>query len=163
MQEETKIDIESCIRKAVLEAMGAEKKQRKNQILHNTRILMESYIEMRKHIENAISESEEMEEEEFGVFKSENIYLQSIRRSKLKTALMISNIDRALEEVRTEQEKNGTLYKFEAFRMHYVEGKTFEEVADNMNCGKNTPSRWSKELIRKMSVKLFGVDGIERW
>ena len=163
MMGENEFEIEKCIQKAVAEALGAERKLRKQQILYNTRILMESYIEMRKHIENAISEAEEMEEEEFTPFRSENTHLESIRRSKTNTALMLMNIDRAMEELRREQEENGTLYKYEAFRMHYVEGKTFEEVADIMNCGKNTPSRWSKELIRKMSVKLFGVDGIEKW
>lgn len=160
---ENKAEIEKCIQKAVAEALGAERELRKRRILYNTRILMESYIEMRRHIENAISEAEEMKEEEFAQFRGENTHLESIRRSKTKTALMLANIDRAMEELRREQEENGTVYKYEAFRMHYVEGKTFEEVADIMNCGKNTPSRWSKELIRKMSVKLFGVDGIEKW
>lgn len=163
MQGDNDKEIEKCIQKAVAEALGEEKRQRKLKILYNTRILMESYIEMRKHIENAISEAEEMKETEFGAFGGENAHLESVRRSKMKTTLMLSNIDRAMEELRAEQEENGTLYKYEAFRMHYVEGKTFEDVAEAMNCGKNTPSRWSKEMIRKMSVKLFGVDGIEKW
>lgn len=166
MQEENK-EMEKCIQKAVAEALGEEKRQRKVRILHNTRILMESYIEMQNYIERAISESEELNERAisvyYSVFGNDSEHLDSIRRSRMKTALMMANIDRALEELRREQQENGTLYKYEAFRMHYVEGKTFEEVADIMNCGKNTPSRWSKEMIRKMSVKLFGVDGIEKW
>ena len=68
-----------------------------------------------------------------------------------------------MEELRQEYEDNRTLYKYEAFRLHYIDGKSFEEVAEIQNCGKNTPSRWSKELIRKMSVKLFGIEGIEKW
>ena len=47
--------------------------------------------------------------------------------------------------------------------MHYIKGVPYEDIADIQNCGKNTPSRWSKELIRKMSVKLFGIDGIEKY
>lgn len=47
--------------------------------------------------------------------------------------------------------------------MHYIDGVSYEEIADIQNCGKNTPSRWSKELIRKMSVKLFGIDGVEKY
>lgn len=160
MQEE---QIEKCIRNAVAEALTAERRLRKTKILYNTRMLMESYIEMRKHIEYAISEAEELEGIEMAAIVNESAYLESVRRSKTKTALMLTNIDRAMEELKKEQDENGTLYKFEAFRMHYIEGKTFEEVAERMNCGKNTPSRWSKELIRKMSVKLFGVDGIENW
>lgn len=42
-------------------------------------------------------------------------------------------------------------------------GRGVKDIADIQNCGKNTPSRWSKELIRKMSVKLFGIDGVEKY
>lgn len=144
-------------------AMETERQLQRNQILHNTRILMEQYIEMRKHCENAVSESEEMDSVEFAIFKSESAHLESVRRSKLKTAMMITNIDRAMDELREEYQEKGVLYKYEAFRMHYIEGLPYEEIAERQNCGKNTPSRWSKELIRKMSAKLFGIDGIEKW
>lgn len=160
MQQEDK---EAEIRKIVQDTMEAERKIQRNRILYNTRILMEQYIEMRRHVENAISEVEEMDATEFESLMQENTHLESVRRTKLKTAMMIANIDRAMEELRQEYEDNRTLYKYEAFRLHYIDGKSFEEVAEIQNCGKNTPSRWSKELIRKMSVKLFGIEGIEKW
>ena len=160
MQQEDK---EVEIRKIVQDTMEAERKIQRNRILYNTRILMEQYIEMRRHVENAISEVEEMDTTEFESLMQENTHLESVRRTKLKTAMMIANIDRAMEELRQEYEDSRMLYKYEAFRLHYIGGKSFEEVAEIQNCGKNTPSRWSKELIRKMSVKLFGVEGIEKW
>ena len=49
------------------------------------------------------------------------------------------------------------------FYYHEISEESYEEIADIQNCGKNTPSRWSKELIRKMSVKLFGIDGVEKY
>mgnify|MGYP000151286643 FL=1 len=76
------------------------------------------------------------------------------------TAMMIINIDRALTELETESRKEGTLYKYEAFRMHYIDGLTFEEIADQLDCGKNSPSNWCKAILKKMSVKLFGINGI---
>lgn len=151
------------VKKIVQKTIEAERQIRKKQILYNTRILMEQYTEMRKHVEEAVSEVSELEESEFAVLKSEYTYLESVKRSKAKTALMIVNIDRAMEELRKEYEEKGFLYKWESFKLHYIDGLTNEEVADRMNCGKNTPSRWGKELIKKMSVKLFGVDGIEKW
>lgn len=163
IDEAAQLKIEEFIKKAIDEAVKDEKRKRKQQIRHNTQVLMESYIEMKKHIENAISEAEEMEDDAFQIFKSENAHLESIRRSKLKTALMIANIDKAMEELKKEQEEIGTLYKYEAFKMHYVDGISWEEISDRLNCGKNTPARWSKDMIRKMSVKLFGIDGIEKW
>lgn len=164
MQQDFDKQQEKFVKKVIQEAMETERQIQRNQILHNTRILMEQYFEMRRHCKNAVSESEEMDSVEFAVFKSgESAYLESVRRSKLKTAMMITNIDRAMEELREEYEKKGMLYKYESFRLHYVEGLSYEEIAERQNCGKNTPARWAKELIRKMSVKLFGVDGIEKW
>ena len=124
---------------------------------------MEEYIEMKRHIESAVSEEEELKEEQYDVFRGEGTHLGSVRRSKMKTAMMIANIDRAMEELRAEYETKEMVYKYDAFKMHYIDGVSYEEIADIQNCGKNTPSRWSKELIRKMSVKLFGIDGVEKY
>ena len=161
--EEMKETVEKTVRKALLEAENAKKKQERQKVLHNTRMLMEKYREMRSHLENAISEVKELEAEEFQIFKTENSYLESVRRSKLCTAMMIANIDRAMAELKDEQDEKGASYKYEAFRMHYIDGISFEDIAESLNCGKNTPSRWTKEMIRRISVKLFGIDGIEKW
>lgn len=165
MQQEIDKQQQKFIQKVIQTAMETERQIQRNQILHNTRILMEQYIEMRKHCENAVSESNDLDSVEFAIFKSdnENTYLESVRRSKLKTAMMLTNIDRAMDEIKEEYEKKGMMYKYEAFRMHYVDGMPYEEIAEVQNCGKNTPARWSKEIIRKMSVKLFGVEGVEKW
>ena len=65
-----------------------------------------------------------------------------------------------MTELETESRKEGTLYKYEAFRMHYIDGLTFEEIADQLDCGKNSPSNWCKAILKKMSVKLCGINGI---
>ena len=70
--EEMKETVEKTVRKALLEAENAKKKQERQKVLHNTRMLMENYREMRSHLENAISEVKELEAEEFQIFKTEN-------------------------------------------------------------------------------------------
>ena len=145
--DETQQDMPEAIRiaarRAFAEVRIEEKRAEKKKTLYNTRRLMESYIDLKKYINNAITEEEEVAEE-----------------AKMVTAMMIINIDRALTELEAESRKEGTLYKFEAFRMHYIDGLTFEEIADRLNCGKNSPSNWSKAILKKMSVKLFGINGI---
>lgn len=153
---------EALVRKVVETTMETERQMRRKQMLYNTRTLMEQYRNMKQHVENAISEEREMQER-YNVFRGGNAHLKSVRRSKMKTAMMLANIDRAMEELRKEAEKEGTAYKYEAFQMHYIEGKPYEDIAEKQNCGKNTPSRWSNELIKRMSVKLFGVDGVEKY
>lgn len=151
-QEERDIEVTQIVQKT----LEAERRIRKSRYLYNTRLLMEQYRDMQQHVERAISE-----ESEAGGSGTE--YLASIRHTKMKTALMIANIDRAMSELEEEYRQQGMLYKYEAFRDHYIIGKPYEQIAGEQQCGKNSPSRWTKELMKKMSVKLFGVDAIEKW
>lgn len=155
--------VTEAVRKALREQEQKKKQKERQQVLYNTRMLMEGYREMKKHIENAISEIEELEKEEYAVFAETNRHLESIRQSKVRTAMMIANIDRAMEELRQDMEENGTSYKYEALKMHYIDGISFEDISEMLNCGKNTPSRWIKDMIKRLSVKIFGIDGIDRW
>lgn len=161
--DETQQDMTEAIRIAVRRAFAEvrieEKRAEKKKTLYNTRRLMESYIDLKKYINNAITE-EEVTEAAYSVLKGENAKLKSVKEAKMVTAMMIINIDRALTELEAESRKEGTLYKYEAFRMHYIDGLTFEEIADQLDCGKNSPSNWCKAILKKMSVKLFGINGI---
>lgn len=149
-----------AVRRAYAEVRAEDKRAERKKTLYNTRKLMESYIDLKKYIKNAISEEEEVTEDIYSILKGEGAKLKSVKESKMVTAMMILNIDRALEELEEECRKNGTLYKFRAFKMRYIEGKTFEEIADQLNCGKNSPLNWNKTILKKMSVKLFGINGI---
>ena len=111
--------VTAAVKKAVSEAMAEQKRQERQKTLYNTRKLMESYIEMQDFIRNAISEETEVQDTAFSVFGGENAKLDSIRKSKMKTAMMIANIDRAMEELKREHDQKGTAYKYEAFRIHY--------------------------------------------
>ena len=101
--EEVKEAVAKTVRKVLMDVENEKKKQERQKVLHNTRMLMENYREMRRHLENAISEVEELEAEEFRIFKTGEAHLESIRRSKLCTAMMIANIDRAMEELKAER------------------------------------------------------------
>lgn len=151
--------IRIAVRRAFAEVRIEEKRAEKKKTLYNTRRLMESYIDLKKYINNAITE-EEVTENAYNAFRGENAKLKSVKESKMVTAMMIINIDRALTELEAESRREGTLYKYEAFRMHYIDGLTFEEIADQLDCGKNSPSNWCKAILKKMSVKLFGINGI---
>lgn len=152
--------IEAAVKRAVAETEIKNRRKERERIFHNTQKLMESYREMRLHLETAISEADEMGNGEFAALMTDDVHLDSVRRSKMRTAMMVENIDRAMIEIEAEYERNGTSYKYTAFKMHYIDGATYEDISECLNCGKNTPSRWSKEIMRKMSIKLFGVDGI---
>lgn len=153
-------EIRIAVRKAFAEIKIEEKRAEKKKAMHNTRKLMESYIELKKYISSAIAEEEEVTDIEYSALKGEHAELKSVKESKMITAMMIINIERALRELEVESKRKGILYKYEAFKMRYVDGKTFEEIADQLNCGKNSPYNWCKTILRKMSIKLFGMNGI---
>lgn len=142
---------DAAAQKAVKEFYREMKKEESKKVLHNTWVLMEKYIEMKKHIIRAVSDDEG------------GVCLYSVRQSRTKTALMLENIDRAIEELRKEQSESGAKYKFDAFDMHFLQGETYEQICDVLDCGKNSPARWCKEMVSILSVKLFGVDGIDKW
>lgn len=135
----------------------------KEKAWNDTRQLMESYSELKRYIENAITEETEIDPDKYkryGKLKGENAELKSIKESKAQTAIMIINIERAMKEVKEEYAKKGLLYKYQAFEMRYVEQKTLEDIAEKLNCGKNSPANWIKEINRKMAVKLYGVKAL---
>ena len=87
MEQEKEKNEETFVKKVVQTALEAERQIRRQQVLHNTRMLMEEYIEMKRHIESAVSEEEELKEEQYDVFRGEGAHLGSVRRSKMKTAM----------------------------------------------------------------------------
>ena len=101
--------IRIAVRRAFAEVRVEEKRAEKKKTLYNTRKLMESYIDLKKYINNAITEEEEVTEAAYSVLKGENAKLKSVKEAKMVTAMMIINIDRALTELETESRKEGTL------------------------------------------------------
>ena len=59
MEQEKEKNEETFVKKVVQTALEAERQIRRQQVLHNTRMLMEEYIEMKRHIESAVSEEED--------------------------------------------------------------------------------------------------------
>lgn len=153
-------EIEEVVQRATMDALKKQEEQKRTKLLYNTRILMESYREMKRFIETAISEEEELEENIYQILKGESSTLRSVRSAKMQTAMMIANIDRSLAELQQDYRERGALYKFDAFRMKYVEGRTFEQISEALGCGKNSPNAWCKAVMKQMSIKLFGVCGI---
>lgn len=88
------------------------------------------------------------------------VILESLRCSRGSTVDVIEKIDLALKAAQVAANAGGYSYKVEAFTRRYIRGETYEDIADAMNCGKNSPARWCKEIMEEMAIRLFGVDGI---
>lgn len=147
--------ISKAVKKAVAEYAAAEEKEAKNKKYHNTFMLMKSYRDAAFHVDNAVSEATQLEKI---ASKDTQTYLRSIRKTKFTTMIMLAHIDRTLEEIKRRREEAGRGAEYEAFEMYFMQGMTYEEIAEALNAGKNTPRRWISGIINELSVLLWGID-----
>lgn len=83
---------------AITELKRQEKQERKKEKYHNTFTLMKCYRDMAFHIENAISDGQQLELKGM-TDEQQRTYLESIRRTRFKTLIMTAHIDKAVEEI----------------------------------------------------------------
>ena len=146
--------IAETARRTVIEYEQRQQARTADAMLHNATILMENYKVLKEYAAAKTPGTPT----QWG-----DAYLESITSSKIRTSIMVATIDTALAEVQEDCRTDRQSYKWEAFRAHYIAGKSYEEIADQLNSGKNSPARWCKEVMHRLAVRLFGVDGLKRW
>lgn len=154
-------DFEEMIQKAAKAAVAEFKKQeereRKRDKYHNTFTLMKCYRDAVFHIENAVSDGEQLEL--VGMTdEQQRVYLQSVRRSRFKTLIMTAHIDKAVEEIERRRRVEGREIEYKAFELYFMQGRDYAEIAEELETGKNTPRRWVTAIINELSVLLWGID-----
>ena len=90
----------------------------------------------------------------------DRLYIDSIRRSKARSVIIISHIESALNMLKIDKEKSGMLEKYNVFYSCTIEKMSYDDAAQQYNSSIATVSRWIKELTKEMSIYIFGVDGI---
>lgn len=166
------ININDVISKAVTFAIkeyDREKREKqKDKIIHNTKLLLKHYNDLKTHIQKAVDDFNKLKEYElreteyFNIDRSlDDLYIASIKSSKAKTLIMIGHIDVAMKQLRMKQKKLGSSEKYKALEMLYLEEKPYEDLVEYFGCGVNTPRRWVNEMIEELSILLFGLDGLK--
>jgi transposase len=142
---------------AITELKRQEKQERKKEKYHNTFTLMKCYRDAVFHIENAISDGQQLELNGM-TDEQQRTYLESIRRTRFKTLIMTAHIDKAVEEIERRREAAGRGVEYKAFEMYFMQGMDYAEIAEELDTGKNTPRRWVTGIINELSVLLWGID-----
>ena len=157
---------EQLVRTAALEAVREfEKSQKKNaraKVFQNARKLMENYNRICRSVQEGVSELSDVDDgEELEKLSAEDIYINSIIKSKLRSIVMIAHIDKCLGLLEEEMSEKESPEKYLAFRYYYLDGMTPESIAEVLgNCTDRTIWRWISELTDILSVYLFGADAI---
>lgn len=139
--------------------METEKEQT---VIDKTCLYLENYNEMKRYIDEAVSEVSQIEGMDMLNISAERAFLRSIRECKAETVILFKHINVSLEALKKEAEAAGEGYKYDALRMRYIEGKTYEEIRDKWNCGKNAPKTWCRVMTERLSIKLFGAKAIDK-
>lgn len=164
--------IQEAVKIAIREYDKEKKLQSKRNAFHNTKLLMKHYNDLKEHVRRGISDIRELEEARKEVedcngkiddlyINTDELFIESIKKSKSKSIIMIAHIDAALFALKSKHKNKGTIEKYLALENYFIKEKTYEEISEILNCGVNTPRRWINELINELGVYLFGIDSIK--
>ena len=150
--------IERTAKRAAEECISEQerKQKKKKSRYHDTYALMKCYRDAVFHIENAVSEASQMAAEYAN--EKEEVYLRSVRRTRFRTMIIKSHIDRAVDEIKQRRESSGRGEEYRAFEMYFMEGIGYEQIAEELETGESTPRRWIKGILKELSVLLWGLD-----
>lgn len=152
-----KLMVESA-KEAVKEYKKELDKEKKKEKYHNTYKLMMSYRDAVFHVENAVSESSQVVDDDN---EQRQQYLRSVRQTKFKTMLMLAHIDKMVDKVKDKYAESGKGIEYQAFEMYFMQGMSYGEIAEELKTGVNTPRRWINGVLDKLSVLLWGLEEIQ--
>nr|WP_235694980.1 sigma-70 region 4 domain-containing protein [Clostridioides difficile] len=66
-----------------------------------------------------------------------------------------------MKTLKLRQERLHSYEKYRALELYYCDEKTYEEIAEILNCGVVTSRRWINEMVKELGVYLFGIDGLK--
>ena len=137
-----------------------ERKDIKKTVFRNTEKLLRNYNSFIEYYEQAKDSIEDVAAENMTFDCSNELFIESIRRSKTRTVIMVAHIEAALEKLKADCLRKQQMDKYKIIEMIYLQGRTADEVAEKLSCSTMTVSRWRREMVEDMSVKLFRVDGL---
>lgn len=185
---DTSTDIEAIIRetaklaalesaRAVLKEQAQKAAGRADRRLHNTKLLLKNYRMFKKHCTGAVYTDESGEhdgsEEETALElldmmlqRNNAITVESIRNSCRRTKIMIRHIDAmlGLYETYCAQSDNEALKRgLRIIKAMYIDetAKPVEQIAMQKNVSARQVYRDHDAAVDKISMLMFGIDGLE--
>ncbi|GLB30989.1 hypothetical protein LAD12857_29120 [Lacrimispora amygdalina] len=146
---------------AVREFEKSQKKNRKVKVFQNAKKLMENYNRICKSVQEGVSELSDVNDgEELEELSAEDIYINSIIKSKLRSIVMIAHIDKCLALLEEEMNQKEWPERYDAFKHFYLDEMTYEQMAEEYGYAERTARRWISDCTVVLSVYLFGSDAI---
>ena len=168
------VNIHEIATAAAVEALKLQKNDERERArkskFGNTERLLKNYSSLIAHIELSQDKAsaEDIESFNFEETDRDDITIQSIRRSRIRTLIMVMQIEICLEKLRTDMIDKGQPEKYAVIEKFYLDpvknSMTYTErkriIAAEIPCGETSVWKWRNEMINELSVLLFGVDGL---
>lgn len=155
---------------AALEALKdfkeEERQRNKRTRYHNTELLLKNYLNLMDHYENA-------KERASDIFKLEDlevdeVIISAIKRSRMRTLAILAHVEYCLETLKVRMTNKGQSEKYEVIFRLYLDkarrdierGELIRIIAQELNSSEPSVRRWKNEMVRELSILLFGVDGL---
>lgn len=151
MKEKTEIEeiINKAVKTAIEEYQKAEKKKSKSEFYNRTFELMKRYKDA-CFIEKYAGSIKQNE-----IAAADN---NGINDSICKTIIIKDYIDKALAEIEKKRAITKRSVEYEAFCLYFMHGLNYEDIAEILNTGKNTPRRWISGIINELSGMIWGFN-----
>ena len=120
-----------------------------------------SLSSLNSSIKEAVSETSQVPDIGKYNISAERAFLQSVRECRAETVILFEHLKQALASLKEDAEAAGEGYKYDALEAVYIKGKTYEDIVRETGCGRNSPKKWCKVMIQRLSIKLFGAKAIE--
>lgn len=159
--------------KAAMDKLNQEKierlKTRYDKRLRNTEVLLRNYRAFVIYKNDAVYSSSKAIEilDELDSYEFEDeMYVESIKKSRDRTAIIVSHVDKMLNVFRYMCESNprpGEARKYKAIHALYIDEKqkTPEDICTELSVNQRTLYRDRKSGIQFLSGLLFGIDGVK--
>lgn len=146
------------------------KKEKEKKIYHNTYVLMKHYNQFKNHVTEVVIDGKPVDYEVYKreleinnkmiICATDEKFINSILSSKIRTATIVAFIDEALKILRKDYRKKHEYDKYRAFELYFIKGKTNKEISEKLYCSINTPKKWSNQVLKDLSLLLFGIDAL---
>ena len=168
------VNVQEIAIAAAVEALKLQKNEDRERIrknrFRNTELLLKNYLSLIEHFEMSQDKvsNEDLEVYNFEEAEVEDIIIGAIRRSRIRTLIMVVQIEVCLEKLRTKMIGKGQPEKYAVIDKLYLDPtkssmpltERKQLVAAEIPCGETSVWKWRNEMIDELSVSLFGVDGL---
>lgn len=114
--------------------------KKKNEAVKKTKALMANYRAMQAYVDSQVQPEDQAGQED--------------------TRRLLNRIDEALEQIEADYAAVGEDQKMVAFKLKYIEGKTYEQIAERLGAHENTPHNWINKVNKRLAVYLYGVQAL---